>query len=106
MQTRKLDTQEANVKWFAAQDARMRNIANSTLYTQQQRNRAERMKLALELVYAAKGIHVNYRKTKIAVKVDGALVRRKGDLKQLEADWTKQGVVKSVSAQGVIYSFA
>lgn len=106
MQTRKLDTQESPVKWFAAQDARMRNIANASHYTQQQRTKAERMKLALELVYAAKGVHVNYRKTKIAVKVDGAIVSNKRQLKQLEADWTKQGIVKSVSAQGVIYSFS
>ena len=53
MQTRKLDTQEANVKWFAARDARMRNIANASLYTDKQKTRAERMKLALEMVYAA-----------------------------------------------------
>ncbi len=106
MRNKQLDTKEATVKWWAARDASMRNIANASLYTDKQKTRAERMKLALEMVYAAKGVHINYRKTKIAVKVDGALVRRKGDLKQLEADWTKQGVIKSVSAQGVIYSFA
>ncbi len=101
-----LDTQEATVKWFAARDARMRNIANASLYTDKQKVRAERMKLACELVYAAKGVHVNYRKTKIAVKVDGAIVKNRKELRAIEADWAKQGVVKTASAQGVIYSFS
>jgi len=70
MRYKQLDTKEATVKWWAAQDASMRNIANASLYTDKQKLRAERMKLVLGEVFSAQGIHINYRKTKIAVKVD------------------------------------
>ena len=105
MRYKQLDTKEATVKWWAAQDASMRNIANASLYTDKQKLRAERMKLVLGEVFSAQGIHINYRKTKIAVKVDKPIIRKRKELRQFEADWAKQGVVKTASAQGVIYSF-
>jgi len=42
MRYKQLDTKEATVKWWAAQDASMRNIANASLYTDKQKLRAER----------------------------------------------------------------
>lgn len=103
MNARELDTKEAPNKWWAARDARMRNYANSTLYTEQQKIAAERMKLALELVYAAKGIYIAYGKTGVSVKVDGARVRNRQELAFLEEGWSSAGIEKRVSAQGVIY---
>ena len=103
MQSKDLDTQSAPNKWWAARDARMRNYANSTLFTEAEKIRAERMRGALELCYMHSGVHVNYRGRFIAVKVDGAEVKRRGDLQLLEADWANEGITKRVSAQGVIY---
>jgi len=37
MKTQVLETREAPVKWWAAQDARMRSLVNSSLYTQKQK---------------------------------------------------------------------
>jgi len=56
MRYKQLDTKEATVKWWAAQDASMRNIANASLYTDKQKLRAERMKLVLGEVFSAQGI--------------------------------------------------
>jgi hypothetical protein len=103
MKTVKLDTQEAPNKWWAARDARMRNYANSTRYTEFQRIAAERMKLALELVYRAKGIYIAYGKKGISLKVDQPRVIDRHELALLEAGWDQAGFVKKVTAQGVTY---
>lgn len=105
MQTITLDTQEAPNKFWAAKDASMRNAVNSSLYADKTKVRAERMKLALELVYAAKAVYIAFGRRGISIKVDGARVRQRRELALLEADWDKQGVTKKVSAQGVLYRF-
>ena len=105
MFAKELDTKDAACKWWASQDARMRNIANASHYSEQAKIRAERMKLALELVYSSIGIHINFRKTKIAIKVTNGRVKDKINLRALEAEWAESGVQKSVTAQGIIYSF-
>ena len=103
MKTAVLDTTEAPNKWWASQDARMRNLANKSHYTQAEQIRTERMKYALELVYASKSIYVAFGKKGISIKIDGARVKDNKNLALLEQDWTAQGVTKKVSEQGVIY---
>ena len=103
MKTVELETQAAPVKWWAARDARIRSYANSTTFTEGEKIRAERMRGALELCYMHSGVHVNYRQRFIAVKVDGAEVKRRADLRLLEQDWSNEGITKRISAQGVIY---
>ena len=107
MLERTLDTQEAPTKWWAAQDARMRNIANKSHYPVSVHIRAERMVQVLGLFYRAEGIYEAFGKRGVSIKVDRpAFVRDRDNLAVLEADWAEQGVVKKVSAQGVIYRFA
>ena len=107
MLTRDLDTQAAPTAWWAAQDARMRNIVNKSHYAESVHIRAERMVLALGLCYRAQGIHEAFGKRGVSVKVDRpSFVKDRRNLALLEADWAEQGVVKKVSAQGVIYRFA
>ena len=106
MLQRTLDTKEAPTKWWAAQDARMRNIANKSHYADSVHIRVERMILALGLCYRAEGIHEAFGKRGVSVKVDRPrFVRDRKNLALLEQDWAEQGVVKKVSAQGVIYRF-
>ena len=103
---RTLDTKEAPTKWWAAQDARMRNIANKSHYAESVHIRVERMILALGLCYRAEGIHEAFGKRGVSVKVDRPrFVRDRDSLALLEQDWARAGVVKKVSAQGVIYRF-
>lgn len=106
MQATMLDTREATsfgAKWFAARDARMRNYANSTLYSEAQKIRAERMKLVLEMLYAAKNIHINFRKSFVAIKIDAPLVKDRKNLRAIEADWESEGITKCITKQGVVY---
>ena len=107
MLTRDLDTQAAPTAWWAAQDARMRNIANKSHYAESVHIRVERMVLALGLCYVARGVHEAFGKRGVSVKVDRpSFIRDRANLRLLEADWAEAGVVKKVSAQGVIYRFA
>jgi len=106
MKTTVLKAEAAPNKWWAARDARMRNLANQSHYSQRDQVRAERMKSVLDLVYAARNIYVAYGKRGISIKVDGARVRDLRNLALLEQDWSAEGVEKRVSAQGVIYRFS
>ena len=107
MQVRDLDTVGAGGHaWAAAQNARMTSLVNSSQFSDAQKLWAERMRLALEMVYSARAVHLNYRKTQITLKVDQPTVRDRKMLKVLEADWTGLGVVKRVSAQGINYAIA
>jgi hypothetical protein len=106
MQVRELDTKAAPNKWFAMRDARMRNYANSSFFSEEKKVKAESMKQVLELVYFAKKVHVNYRKNFIAVKVEGARVKDAKNLRFIEAEWQKEGIIKCVTDQGVVYRLA
>ena len=100
-----IDNVEAPNKWWAAHDARMKNIANASKYSEKDKIRAERMKVVLEMVYKAKGVYISYGKTGISIKVDHAVVFDRKNLRLLEKDWTAAGVTKRQSEQGVIYRF-
>ena len=110
MKAQFLGTQEAETgacNWFAAQDARMKSNIASTLYTDAQKLRAERMKLGLEMVYAAKSAFITYRKKFVTIKLDQARVRDRKTLALLEQDYTAQGdVTKVVTTQGITYRIA
>lgn len=104
MKVRTTEVKEARSKFFAVRDRAMRNAINATLHTTAAKNRAERMKLALELVYYNKGVYVNYNKKSISVKVDAAIVRNNKDLAYLEEEWQDLGVQKLVTEQGISYT--
>jgi len=102
MKAKFIENSESNNKVFAYLDARMRNAIGWTHYSTQERTRAERMVLGLELVYRA-NIYVNPRKKFITVKLENAEIADRKMLKVLEADYEKEGITKLVSAQGIIY---
>ena len=104
METTELEYKTAGqYAWFAARDARMRSFANASLYTEAEKNRAERMRMGLTLVYAGKEFHIEYRKKFISLKIDRATVRDRKTLALLESDYEILGVVKRVNNQGVTY---
>ena len=104
MQERDLETKSAGYfAYAAARDAAQRSYAASTSYSEQQKVAAERMKLALELMYSAKNFHINFRNKFIAIKVDSPIVLDRKNLVLMESDWTKSGVTKRTTAQGIIY---
>ena len=104
MQARNINTEESKNKAFAVYDRRMRNIANSSHYTEQQRVRAERMRMALMLCYAGVVYEPSYGTTGVSIKVTG-FVSNRSSLRELEADWAAQDVIKKQSPQGTIYRF-
>ncbi len=104
MKAQELETKSAGYyAYAAARDASMRAIAMWSHYTDRERVRAERMKLGLEMVYNAKGIHINPRGKFIAVKVDQPQVRDRKTLALLEKDYELLGITKVLTEQGVTY---
>ena len=104
MQEKELDRKAAGkFAWFAAKDARQRSLSNSSFYTDAQKATAERVKFGLEFCYAAKAIHIEYRKKFISVKIDNAQVKDRKILAILETDYAKLGYEKCKTAQGVTY---
>ena len=104
MKAQELETKSAGYyAYAAARDASMRAVAMWSHYTDRERVRAERMKLGLEMVYNAKGIHINPRGKFIAVKVDKPQVRDRKNLALLEKDYELLGITKVLTEQGVTY---
>jgi hypothetical protein len=107
MKTTDLETRSAGFYAYAAAlDARMTSTVNASHFSDAQKLQAERMRLALELCYAAKGFHVNPREKFISIKVDKPQIRDRKQLRLLESDWAEQGIVKIATAQGVTYRVA
>jgi hypothetical protein len=107
MQATELDTKTAPFAWLAARDAAVKSYAASTLYTEAQKIRAERMKLGLEMVYSVKSAFLTYRKKFVTIKLDQAQVRDRKTLALLEQDYIMQGnITKVITAQGITYRIA
>ena len=92
-----------NFAWFAARDASMKSAVNASLYSDSQKLKAERVKLALELVYSCEEVTITNCKKWIRVKVHKATVKDRKNLRLLETDWTAQGFTKVYTNQGIIY---
>jgi hypothetical protein len=99
---RSIDRETATYPWAAVINARMRNIENESHYTHAQRTQCIRMYDALESVYSCRGIHLNYRKRFVAIKIDNVNTFDRKALRLLEASWGSD-VEKIVTAQGIIY---
>jgi len=89
--------------FFAAQDASMNHAINASRFSDAQKLKAERMKMALEMVYSCDKVLVHNNKTFIRVKVIEGTIRDRKTLRLLEADWAKDGVEKVFTAQAIIY---
>ena len=104
MKAQELETKSAGYfAYAAARDASMRAIAMWSHYTDKERVRAERIKIGLEMVYNAKGVHINPRGKFIAIKVDQARVRDRKMLALLEKDYELLSITKVVTEQGITY---
>jgi hypothetical protein len=103
MQAAALDTKESTYKFAAFMDARVKSYAASTHYTEAEKLAAERVRLALELVYRAREVYVTFRKKFVTVKVDAGSVRDTKMLTVLETEYAARGITKAVTAQGIIY---
>lgn len=104
MKEKELDRKAAGkFAWFAAKDARQRSLANASFYSDAEKATAERVKLGLEFCYAAKDIHIEYRKKFISVKIDKPMIKDRKILLMLESEYTVQGYEKCKTKQGVTY---
>lgn len=101
-----IETEHVNAgrfAWFAARDAKMRSAMNASHFSDKQKIKAERVKLALELVYSYQALTLDYTKRHIRVKVSKPIIKDRKNLRELERGWELSGIVKVITAQGIIY---
>jgi hypothetical protein len=104
MKALELETKDAGFFKVAAYlDARMKSLAASSHYSDVEKIRAERMRLALNEVYSAKCVYVTFRKKFIVVKLDSPTIRDRKNLRLLEQDYESEGITKVSTAQGITY---
>jgi hypothetical protein len=103
IKTDALNTHESFKPWFAKQDAERLNAKWRPTYTLKQQAEAQKAVDLLDTAYSAKGIHINFRKKFIAVKVDRPIKRDKLFAATAEALFAEKGYTKAISAQGIIY---
>ena len=96
------DTPESSVKWWAALDARMRNTTNKSKWDAKTQLKVESMKAILDYIYHGK-IYESYNVKSVSIKIDQAMVKDRRLLKQAEAVWSAEGILKTVTPQGVLY---
>ena len=89
--------------FFAARDASLKSAVNASRFNASQKLRAERMKLALEMVYVAEQVSNTNCKKWIRVKVHNGTVINRKQLSLLEQDWFIEGTTKVHTDQGIIY---
>ena len=92
-----------NFAWFAERDARMQSAVNSSLFSDSQKIRAERVRLGLEMVYSAEKIYIEFRKKFISIKVNKPNVRDRKGLALLETSYKDEGFEKCKTSQGITY---
>lgn len=107
MLTEQKNTQAAPCAWWAAQDARMRNLANKSHWPQEVQLNVDRMKIVLGELYHGK-IYEAYNKKRVSIKIDKPIVKHgnKGWLREMEKEWELRGVTKTITPQGVLYRVA
>jgi hypothetical protein len=89
--------------WFAERDARLRSAVNSTTFSEVQKIKAERVKLALELVYRTEKVYIEYRKKFISVKMIKPIVADRKGLALLDMCYKNEGLEKCITSQGITY---
>lgn len=103
--TKELDTSAASCGWFAARDAERYNNECMSEYSSKERSLAQQVRDLLDLVFSGK-FYINYRKTFIAVKVDGAIVKDRKLAREVDDILSGKGVIKVITKQGVVYRIA
>lgn len=93
--------------WFAVQDAMRINENNKSKFTAQERQRAITALDLLDNAYKYDEAYINYRQKFIVIKLDGARIKDKRWLNEVESifEERKTRIEKVVSNQGVIYRF-
>ena len=104
MDEKQLNTQGAGkFARFAAIRANQYSDECRHLWTAKQQAQAETLKDIIGLAYAAKETYLTYRKTKMVVKLAGAIMRDRKMVRELEALCEERGYNKVRTNTGLEY---
>lgn len=103
MQEKELKTVSAGVyARGAAINAEYHNRMNAATYSSSQRSQAQGVIDIMDLAYKYHSTYVNFRKTFIAVKIEGAMIRDRKLARQVDEILAEKGYTKAVSPQGIV----
>ena len=103
LQEKELNTRPAGqFAYAAACDAERCSVKNAATYTSAERAAANTARDLLDSAYISKGLHINYRKTFIAIKVDAAEARSEQIASGVKEVFHEKGYEILHSEQGVI----
>jgi hypothetical protein len=103
MQEKELNTVSAGgYARGAAINAEYHNRMNAATYSSNQRSQAQSVIDIMDLAYKYESTYVNFRKTFIAVKIEGAIVRDRKLAQQVDEIFTEKGYTKAVTPQGIV----
>ncbi len=99
---KELETKDAgNYAYAAARDAQRRNTNNKSSYTQEQIRRALTVRDLLDSAFSYSNLYINYRKTFISVKAEGARARDRM-AREVVTLFESNGYAVAQSPQGLI----
>ena len=103
---KELETKDAgNYAYAAARDAQRRNTNNKSSYTQEQIRRALTVRDLLDSAFSYSNLYINYRKTFISVKAEGARARDRM-AREVVTLFESNGYAVAQSPQGLIVRIA
>ena len=99
---KELETKDAgNYAYAAARDAQRRNTNNKSSYTQDEIRRALTVRDLLDSAFSYSNLYINYRKTFISVKAEGARARDRM-AREVVTLFESNGYAVAQSPQGLI----
>lgn len=105
IQTQETEHQSAGrYAWVAARDASQRSAVYATTHGYQDKLKAERIKLMLDMMYYTDSTSITYCKNWIRVKAHNARKQNRELIAEMESHWAEQGITKKITAQGIIYN--
>ncbi len=105
MKTTEKETRTAPCAWWAAQDARMKSIANKSKWPESVHLQVDKMVVALSCLYAGK-IYEAYNPKRVSIKIDKPVVKDRQWLKLMEEEWELRGITKTITTKGILYRVA
>ena len=107
-----IETIETNHKkagryaFFAKRDAAFKSAMNASLWSDKQKLKADQIMTVLEILYSYQDVKLTNCKRHIRVKVFNPHPRDKASkikLREHEAIWAEEGIVRVKTPQGLIY---
>ncbi len=104
METKEYDSKPAcKWAWFAKRDAQFRSAINKTKFSDATHLKVDQMKTVLREIYSYTAVTSDPQIKFVRIKVHNGIPKNAKVVREWEAYWAEQGIVKRKTNQGIIY---